>query len=127
MITELIVLADKLDKCGEKKTADLIDKLIKFAATEEDDDPWADEPTKVDMVARGPSNEMLGWPKSIEQKKEHARKTDAPQKKEHRKVVDPTAVALELHEALRDNEPDKWPHTKRRIVKELLMELYKAI
>ena len=35
MFKELIVLADELDKCGEKEAADFIDKLVKSAVSEE--------------------------------------------------------------------------------------------
>jgi len=35
MINELVVLADELDKLGEKEAADFVDNLIKHAAEEE--------------------------------------------------------------------------------------------
>lgn len=66
MIDQLIVLADELDKCGEKEAANTVDKLIKVAigeAAEPDliplspediveENPFdTDEPTKVEFAS----------------------------------------------------------------------------
>lgn len=67
MINQLIVLADELDKCGEKQAADAVDKMIKTAIEEEAEllppltpiDPdmepfeeFVEEPTKVEFDSR---------------------------------------------------------------------------
>lgn len=56
MINELVVLADELDKLGEREAADIIDKLVKTAIEPEEalkplepEDDWVDEPTKTDL------------------------------------------------------------------------------
>lgn len=110
MISELIILADKLDKHGEKHVANLIDKLIKYAI-----DDWDDEPTIVDPVARGlkplpPLSELL-----------------RPRKKEQieQSIQKPNATALPT-KPIDANKPDVKSFSKQ-MVQELLMRIKNSI
>lgn len=138
MLDKLIALADKLDQGNHVEAADFIDNLIVKLADDKpfpDDGPgweeWEDEPTKVDNEPLLPLSELMQQRQDELYNKHNRRKSDRPKLTPlvpEQEVTDTKALIAELNAVLTNfPNPEDWDGDAKKRVKELAVQLSKAL